>query len=89
MKLDTGSDWEENLSVVGSGRSRRQIARVLNAAYGDGLLSEETLSRRLDQLFTGRVISPKRLIGDLSFRASNRRGARLVASPPTSRSVAA
>jgi hypothetical protein len=44
---------------VRPGGSRRQIARVLSAAYGDGLLSEETLSRRLDQLFTRRLIEPR------------------------------
>lgn len=55
------------------GGSRRQLARVLNAAYDDGLLSEDTLSTRLGQLFTRRVIDPKRLIGDLSARRSGRR----------------
>jgi hypothetical protein len=42
--------------------------RALNAAYGDGLLSQDTFSRRLDQLLTEQVIDPARFIGDLSFR---------------------
>ena len=51
------------------GASRRQIARVLNAAYADGLLSEETFVRRLDRLFGDRLIDPLRLIGDLNLRS--------------------
>jgi FHA domain len=54
--------------VLASGASRRRIARTLNAAYADGLLSEETFVSRLDQLLDERVIDPRRLIGDLSFR---------------------
>ncbi len=50
------------------GASRKQIARTLNAAYGDGLLSQETLSRRLDQVLKARLIDPVGLIGDLNFR---------------------
>ena len=51
-----------------AGTSRRQIARRLNAAYANGLLSEDTFSRRTDQLLAGGMIEPSRLIGDLSFR---------------------
>jgi hypothetical protein len=54
--------------VLGSGASRRRIARTLKAAYADGLLSEETFTYRIDQLLGGRLIDPKRLIGDLRFR---------------------
>jgi hypothetical protein len=59
--------------VLGHGASRRQIARTLNAAYADGLLSQETFAHRLDQLFQRRLIDPIRLIGDLSTRGSRRR----------------
>lgn len=52
------------------GASRREIAHTLNAAYGDGLLSEDTLHHRLDQLLGARVIDPFRLIGDLHPRSS-------------------
>ena len=48
--------------------SRRRIARTLNAAYASGLLSHETFTYRLDQLLSERLIDPRRLIGDLSFR---------------------
>jgi pSer/pThr/pTyr-binding forkhead associated (FHA) protein len=48
------------------------MARTLRAAYGDGLLSEETLSHRLDVLFRSRLIEPATLVGDLSIRAPRR-----------------
>lgn len=56
--------------MPGPGASRQQIARTLNAAYGDGLLSEETFSHRLDQLLEARLVDPFRLIGDLNLRTS-------------------
>ncbi|HEY2769013.1 MAG TPA: FHA domain-containing protein [Solirubrobacteraceae bacterium] len=48
------------------------MARTLNAAYGDGLLSHDTLVRRLDALLGNRLIDPAKLIGDLPFRAPRR-----------------
>jgi FHA domain len=56
--------------VVRPGSSRRRIARTLNAAYGDGLLSEDTFCQRIDQLLDARLIDPWRLIGDLNLRTS-------------------
>ena len=56
--------------MAGSGPTRERLAGVLNAAYGDGLLSEHTLSHRLDQLFGDHLIDPERLTGDLTFRAA-------------------
>lgn len=58
--------------MLGPGASRRQIARVLNTAYADGLLSEETFAHRLDQVLGERLIDPLRLIGDLSPRSAQR-----------------
>ena len=54
--------------MLGSGASRKQIARTLNVAYERGLLSEETFTYRFDQLLSERLIDPRRLIGDLSLR---------------------
>jgi hypothetical protein len=56
--------------VVAAGASRQQIARTLNAAYADGLLSEDTFCRRLDQLLDARLVDPFRLIGDLNLRTT-------------------
>lgn len=54
------------------GGIRHRIATTLNTAYGDGLLSENTLAHRLDLLFGSRVIDPSRLIGDLTLRTPDR-----------------
>lgn len=56
--------------MFGPGASRRRIARVLNTAYADGLLSEETFAHRLDQALGERLIDPLGLIGDLSLRST-------------------
>jgi len=66
----------DTASVLPPGQSRRQLARQLNAAYADGLLSERTFTARLDQLLGSRVIDPAWLVGDLT-RRSNRFGAGL------------
>jgi hypothetical protein len=58
--------------MLAPGEFRRQISVELNAAYGEGLLSEQTLAHRMDQVLTGRLLDPERLIGDLSARASRR-----------------
>ena len=59
-------------TMLAPGEFRRQISVELNAAYGDGLLSEQTHAHRMDQVLTGRLLDPERLIGDLSLRASRR-----------------
>ena len=49
---------------------RQRLARILNTAYAEGLLSERTLAHRLDALFAGELIDPARLVGDLTRRVS-------------------
>jgi FHA domain-containing protein len=58
--------------VLVPGASRQQLARKLNSAYADGLLSESTFLHRIDLLFDRRVIDPISLVGDLTRRASQR-----------------
>jgi hypothetical protein len=58
--------------MLAPGEFRRQISVELNAAYGEGLLSQETLSHRMEEVLTSRLLDPERLIGDLSLRASRR-----------------
>jgi FHA domain len=58
--------------VLGPGARRHRLARILNAAYAEGLLSDRTLAHRLDLLFAGELIDPARLVGDLTRRASRR-----------------
>jgi hypothetical protein len=55
-------------SMLHAGALRHRLARTLNAAYGDGLLSEATLAYRLDLLFSNPVVEPARVTGDLTFR---------------------
>lgn len=48
------------------------MERTLNAAYGDGLLSQQTLVQRLDLLFGSEVVDPAGLVGDLTLRRPRR-----------------
>lgn len=57
------------------GRSRERLAGVLNSAFAEGLLSEQTHSYRLGLLFGPRVVDPQRLIGDLTLRRGSSRPA--------------
>ena len=59
--------------MLGAGARRHRLARTLNAAYGEGLLSDRTLAHRLDLLFASEVIDPVRLVGDLTRRVPRRR----------------
>jgi hypothetical protein len=54
------------------GDARRRMERTLNAAYGDGLLSQQTLVQRLDVLFGSPVVDPAGLVGDLTLRRPGR-----------------
>lgn len=70
--MDTGAAARQTAWMTGSGPTRERLAGVLNAAYGDGLLSEHTLAHRLDQLFGNDLVDPDRLTGDLTFRGAGR-----------------
>jgi hypothetical protein len=59
--------------------SRDRLATILNAAYGDGLISENTLVQRLDRLFSEQVIDPAGLVGDITLRAPRRVWSNLLA----------
>ncbi len=61
---------------------RGRIRATLAAAYGEGLLSQGTLSHRLDQLSGGHVFEPAELIGDLNLRDGGRPGAAGLAARP-------
>jgi hypothetical protein len=52
------------------GSIRQRLARALNAAHAEGVLSQNTLVHRLDLLFTGPLVDPARVVGDLSARRS-------------------
>ena len=52
--------------------ARSQLAEVLTAACGAGLLSERTFTYRLDLLFSGRLVQPPALVEDLTQRVPRR-----------------
>jgi hypothetical protein len=64
--------------VLGPGAYRHRLARTLNSAYAEGLLSERTLAHRLDILFASALIDPAGLVGDLSGRGPRRQVGRRV-----------
>lgn len=51
--------------------SRTHLASTLRAAYADGLISQRTLSIRLDHLLHSHVVEPERLVGDLNLRQTD------------------
>ncbi len=55
-----------------AGRSRERLARILGAAFAEGLLSEQTLSYRLELLYAPGLVEPGRLVGDLPATARSR-----------------
>jgi hypothetical protein len=54
--------------VAALGRSSQRLAGVLNAAFAEGLLSEQTHSYRLGLLFRSGLVDQRRLVGDLGLR---------------------
>ncbi len=50
------------------GFQRQRLARTLNDAYAEGVLSENTLVHRLELLFARPLIDPATLVDDLSKR---------------------
>jgi hypothetical protein len=67
--MDNRAALRDTGAVPWPGFSRQRLARTLNAAYAEGLLSEETLMYRLDTQFASRVVDPARLVGDLPRRS--------------------
>ena len=70
--MDTWGCLRDTHRVLQPGTLRQQLARALNTAYADGLLSENTLVHRLDVLFGSQLIDPRRLVGDLTRRVPRR-----------------
>jgi FHA domain len=71
--MDTWARARDTRIVSALGRSRQRLAGVLNSAFAEGLLSEQTHSDRLGLLFAPRLIDPQRLIGDLTLRRGRSR----------------
>jgi FHA domain len=71
--MDTRGLVRDTRGVAALGRSRQRLAGVLNAAFAEGLLSEQTHSYRLGLLFGPRLIDQQRLVGDLTLRRGHAR----------------
>src|SRR6201996_9367604 len=56
--VDNGDPARETERMLRPGDARRRMERTLNAAYGDGLLSQQTLMQRLDLLFGSELVDP-------------------------------
>jgi FHA domain len=56
-----------------AGAARERLARILGAAFADGLLSEQTLTHRLGLVFGQRLVDPSGVVGDLSLPDARRR----------------
>ena len=82
--MDTVPRLRDTPWVLGPGARRHRLARTLNSAYAEGLLSERTLAHRLDALFAGGLIDPVGLVGDLTRRTSHRRFGRTLLQKVTS-----
>jgi hypothetical protein len=63
---------ETSLEMLEPGSTRQRLERTLNAAYAEGVLSQNTLVHRLEQLFDGPLVDPAGLVGDLSARKQRR-----------------
>jgi FHA domain len=61
--------------VSAFGRSRQRLAGVLNSAFAEGLLSEQTHVYRLGLLFGPHLIDQQQLVGDLTLRRRRTRPA--------------
>ncbi len=61
------------------GPARQRLAGVLNSAFAEGLLSEQTHSYRLGLLFGSPLIDQRRIVGDLTLRSAHSRPAEVVA----------
>jgi hypothetical protein len=78
--MDIASVVRETGGMFEPGRLRQRLARILGAAFAEGLLSEETLSYRLALVFEPRVIEPQGVVGDLTLRGNAPRRRRALAA---------
>jgi hypothetical protein len=57
--MDIRAGVRETTRMLEPGRARERLVRTLNAAFAEGLLSEQTHSHRLGLVFGPRVIEPR------------------------------
>ena len=70
--MDNAGPARETHRMLRPGDARRRLEETLNAAYGDGLLSQQTLVQRLELLLGSELVEPAGLVGDLTLRRPRR-----------------
>jgi len=71
--MDIRAGVRETTRMLEPGRARERLVRTLNAAFAEGLLSDQTHSHRLGLVFGPRLIEPRGVVGDLTLRADRQR----------------
>jgi hypothetical protein len=71
--MDIRARARDTRCVSAFGRPRQRLAGVLNSAFAEGLLSEQTHVHRLGLLFGPHLIDEQQLIGDLTLRRARSR----------------
>jgi FHA domain len=72
LHLDIGAGLRDTGRVSQARSLRERLAGILNAAFAEGLLSEQTHSHRLGLLFGPQLVDPHALVGDLALRTPQR-----------------
>ena len=70
--MDKAGRRRDTLHVGVNGIIRWRLANSLRSAYATGLLTQDTFAHRIDSLYTGTLLEPERLVGDLTFRGASR-----------------
>jgi hypothetical protein len=66
--LDTPRQQGDNCRMRSAGFLRWRLANTLRSAYAIGLLTQDTFTLRIDDLYGASHVDPQRLVGDLTFR---------------------
>lgn len=69
--MDSAVSWSDNWRVRRAGFLRWRLGRTLRAAYAVGLLTQDTFTHRIDQLYGASRVDPEQLLGDLTFRTDD------------------
>src|ERR1700760_1453178 len=70
--MDNADPARETHHMLRPGDARLRLERTLNAAYGGGLLSHQTLVEGLELLLGSELVEPAGLVGDLTVRRPRR-----------------
>jgi hypothetical protein len=72
--LDVAPRSRKNVVMATASASRTRLAKALETAFTEGLISQETFHLRMDAVLGPSLIRPHDVIGDLTFRGRSFRG---------------